>query len=84
MLALEAATPTEPADLDVRRPLASGDRSDGQRRIDVAAGTTGGDQDPHRSRLPRDWVSREIERRIPTAAKLTTQRRAAGAHERAA
>ena len=62
---------TEPADLKVRPAL--GQRpQDRQRRVDVAAGTSGRDQDPHRRQLPRDWVSREIDSRIPTAAKLTS------------
>ena len=43
----ETAPPTQPAEFRLRRPLAQAAR-DGQRRIDVAAGTTGGDQNPHR------------------------------------
>ena len=74
----------QPADLEVSAAAAPASRRTAKRRVDVPAGAAGCDQDPHRRWCLVDWVSREIERRIPTAAKLTTQRRAAGAARMAA
>ena len=78
---LEAAMPTEPGELRSGRPGAER-ASDGQRGVDVAARPARRRSAAASFQVPRSTVSREIDSRMPTAAKLTMQRRAAGADER--